>query len=202
MSSLCGLFSTTLLLGFVFFFNFVLSVGDFTIENSSQTYCQNAVYCCWVQEGCHEEKREKIHSVKKYIRLHSGMSYSGADHEFNVKESAIYITYVIFTQTNKKICPGWYGSVDCVPACELKGHWLNSQSGHMPGFWAGSPLGSVWEATHWCICSKSMFLSLSSPLSKNIQIKSLKKHKTKLYIDQLMTISWPEVFRNPTMYFA
>ena len=28
--------------------------------------------------------------------------------------------------------PGWCGSVDSVPACELKGHQFNSQSGHMP----------------------------------------------------------------------
>ena len=33
---------------------------------------------------------------------------------------------------------GWCGSVDWVPACEPKGCWFNSQSGHMPGFWAKS----------------------------------------------------------------
>ena len=36
--------------------------------------------------------------------------------------------------------PGWCGSVDCVPAYKLKGCQFNSQSGHMPGLWAGSPV--------------------------------------------------------------
>ena len=30
-------------------------------------------------------------------------------------------------------CPGWCGSVNCMPACEPKGHWFDSQSGHMSG---------------------------------------------------------------------
>ena len=65
--------------------------------------------------------------------------------------------------------PGWCGSVDWVPACELKGHWFNSQSWPMPGLWARSPVGGAWEATtHWC------FSPLCPPLSKN---KVLKKNK-------------------------
>ena len=47
----------------------------------------------------------------------------------------------------KKISPGWYGSPDCVPAYEPKGHLLNSQAGHMPGLQARSPVGGVQEAT-------------------------------------------------------
>ena len=39
--------------------------------------------------------------------------------------------------------PGWCGSVDSVPACEPKGHRFNSQSEHMPGLQAGSPVGSA-----------------------------------------------------------
>ena len=50
-----------------------------------------------------------------------------------------------------------------VPACEPKGRWFNSQSGHMPGLWTRSQVGDVWEATtHWCF---SPFLSPSFPLS-------------------------------------
>ena len=64
---------------------------------------------------------------------------------------------------------GWGGSVDWVLACELKGLWFNSQSGHMPGLQAGPQLG----------CVRLMFLSLSSSLpsrlSENKWIKSLKK---------------------------
>ena len=61
--------------------------------------------------------------------------------------------------------PGWCGSVDWVLACEAKGHWFNSQPGHMPGLQSKSPLGGAWVATtHWCF---SPSLSPSLPLSKN-----------------------------------
>ena len=56
-------------------------------------------------------------------------------------------------------------------ACEPKGRWFNSQSGHMPGLQARSPVGGVWKVTDPCISGTQMFLSLSfslpSPLSKN-----------------------------------
>ena len=36
-----------------------------------------------------------------------------------------------------------------------KGHWFNSQSGHMPGLQVRSPVGDMWEAsTHWCLSNK------------------------------------------------
>ena len=44
---------------------------------------------------------------------------------------------------NEENRPGWCGSVDSVPACELRGHQFHSQSGHMPGFQAMSPAGGV-----------------------------------------------------------
>ena len=59
------------------------------------------------------------------------------------------------------VCPGWCGSVDWVRACEPKGCWFDSQSGHTPGLWARSPFGGMREATtHWCF---SPSLSLPSP---------------------------------------
>ena len=36
--------------------------------------------------------------------------------------------------------PSWRGSVDSVPACKPKGHRFGSQSGHMPGLQARSPV--------------------------------------------------------------
>ena len=39
--------------------------------------------------------------------------------------------------------PSWCGSVDWESACKLKGCWFDSRSGHMPGLWAGSPLGGM-----------------------------------------------------------
>ena len=38
------------------------------------------------------------------------------------------------------------GSVDWVLACEPKGYWFSSQSGHIPELWARSPAGGMWEA--------------------------------------------------------
>ena len=43
--------------------------------------------------------------------------------------------------------PGWRGSVDWAPAWEPKGLWFDSQSGHMPGLQARSPVGDTGEAT-------------------------------------------------------
>ena len=46
---------------------------------------------------------------------------------------------------------GCCGSVDWVLACEPKGSWFDSQSGHMPGLQARSPVRGTREAsTHWC----------------------------------------------------
>ena len=63
---------------------------------------------------------------------------------------------------NSSFCPGWRGFVDWEPACEPKGHWFNSQSGHIPGLRARSPVGGAREVTtHWCF---SPCLSPSLPL--------------------------------------
>ena len=40
-------------------------------------------------------------------------------------------------------CPKDCGSVDRAVACEAKGHWFDSQSGHMPGLQARSTVGGV-----------------------------------------------------------
>ena len=63
--------------------------------------------------------------------------------------------------------------VEC-QACEPKGRWFDSQSGHKPGLWARSPFGDMQEATNGCISRTLMFLSLSlpSPLSRHKSIKS------------------------------
>ena len=46
--------------------------------------------------------------------------------------------FIKSTVENKKEAPYWCDLVGCVPACEPKGHWFNTQSGHMPGLWARS----------------------------------------------------------------
>ena len=68
---------------------------------------------------------------------------------------------------NKSLRPGWCGSVDWVPACEPKGCWFDSQSGHMPGLGPGPQLGACERPlidvspTHWCF-SPSLFLPFPS----------------------------------------
>ena len=77
------------------------------------------------------------------------------------------------------------GSVDWVPACEPKGHWLDSQSGHMPRLWARSPVGGAQEATtHWRF---SPSLSPSLPLSLKIK-KTLKKKDCFPWFQHLLKI--------------
>ena len=57
--------------------------------------------------------------------------------------------YIYHLDTNYKnnAGPGLCGSVDWVQACEPKRHWSDSQSGHMPGLQARSPVEGELEAT-------------------------------------------------------
>ena len=58
--------------------------------------------------------------------------------------------------------------IECQP--ENQSHWFNSQWGHMPGLWARSLVGGMWERQpHMDV---SLPLSPSLPLSKNKWIKS------------------------------
>ena len=68
-------------------------------------------------------------------------------------------------------CPGWCGSVDWAPVCKPKGRWFDSQSGHMPGWQARSPVGHE-TTTHWCFSSS---FSHPSPLKINEQNLLLRK---------------------------
>ena len=66
-----------------------------------------------------------------------------------------------------KLCQDlWCSSVDWVPTCEPKGHWLDSPSGHMPGLQARSPVGGTWEATTHGGFSPSLSPSLPLRLKK------------------------------------
>ena len=61
----------------------------------------------------------------------------------------------------------WCGSVDWVPACKSKGCWFDSQSGHMPGLQARSPVGGAQEATtDWCISPFPPSLPFSLKITK------------------------------------
>ena len=55
--------------------------------------------------------------------------------------------YVVFSlkipTVKSHISPGWCGAVELAPGCGPKGPWFNSQSGHMPGLQAQSPVGGT-----------------------------------------------------------
>ena len=63
------------------------------------------------------------------------------------------------------IIPNWCGSVDWVPACEPKGCWFDSQSGHMPELQARSLVEGT-RGNH-TLMFLSLSFSLPSPVSKN-----------------------------------
>ena len=118
-----------------------------------------------------KKKRKKERKEKKTIQLSFSSSKKGNKRKW--KESCKLQTKNTHEDFRSSIkdntSPGWYGSVDWAPSCEPKGRWFNSQSRHMPGLWARSPVGGVQEAT--CFSHTSIFLSLSlslpSGLSKN-----------------------------------
>ena len=47
-----------------------------------------------------------------------------------------------------KTGPGWYGSVDFMLNCKLKGHWFDSQSEYVPGLQTRSPVGVFERQPH------------------------------------------------------
>ena len=83
--------------------------------------------------------------------------------------------YDWFPHKKRQFGSGWCGSVDWVQACEPKGCWFDSQSGHMPGLLARSPVGGMRKATTpWCFSPHlSPSLSLSLKINKENLLKFL-----------------------------
>ena len=61
----------------------------------------------------------------------------------------------------KQFSPVWCGSVDWAPACKPKGCRFDSQSGHMPGVRAQSPLGAR---------DRPAYIDISLPLSPTLPL--------------------------------
>ena len=84
----------------------------------------------------------------------------GEDSHLSTRLTSTFLQYKSYFKKRKS--PGWCGSVDWVSACEPKNLWFDSQSGHMPGLWARSPVGTrerqpnmdVRE-THWSVASRT-----------------------------------------------
>ena len=94
--------------------------------------------------------------------------------------------FFLFKYQECMLGPSWCGSVDWASACEPKGCWFDSQSGHMPVLRARSPVGGAQEATtHWCF---SPLLSFSCPLSLKINKYNLYKRK-RMYVGFLKWFS-------------
>ena len=70
--------------------------------------------------------------------------------------------------------PGWCGSVDWASSCEPKGRWFHSQSGHMPGLWARSPVGGACLRQLHIDVSLNLFLP---PFPSKNKFKKCKKIK-------------------------
>ena len=127
--------------------------------------------------------RVKVTEIYLFVKSHLPV-------HCNFLHFTIYKLYLIFKKwsahhiKNMVSSPVWCGSVDWMLACEPKSCHFYSQSGHMPGLWARSPVRGMREATDWCIPSTSMFLSLSFslpfPLSKTKENIFLKKNMESL----------------------
>ena len=59
----------------------------------------------------------------------------------------ILTLFFIISKIIKNSALAWCGSVNGALACEPKSRQFNSQSGHMPGMQARSPVGDAQEAT-------------------------------------------------------
>ena len=78
----------------------------------------------------------------------------------------------------------WCSSVDWAPACEPRGRWFDSQSGHKPVFQALCPVEGAWEATtHWCF---SPSLPPSFPLSLKMNKYNILNKYLRASVCQLM----------------
>ena len=101
---------------------------------------------------------------------HLGHSRGDADLETTLEKPLGLLTAF------KKVQPWLVWLSGSSAGCEPKGRQFNSQSGHMPGLLARSPVGGTREATtHWCF---SPSLSPSLPLFKNNNNKIFKKKKS------------------------
>ena len=98
---------------------------------------------------------------KDVVHIYSAIYYSAIKKDDILSFATTWLDLENILLNKMSVSPGWCGSVNCVPACEPKGCWFDSLSGHMPGLWARFPVESMWETTtHWYFS-----LSLLPPFS-------------------------------------
>ena len=71
----------------------------------------------------------------------------------------------------KRVCGPALAGVVQSTGLRTKAHWFDSQSGHMPGLQARSPLGGVPKTPDQCFFHTSVCLSLSFSLPSPLKIK-------------------------------
>ena len=132
-------------------------------EREASICCSTYLYIHWLilicfltrDETCNLGVLGQYSNQLSYLaRTHSVFNHIFIQHFVNNWER--------ITQ-HESSCPGRYGSVDWVPACEMKGHWFTSWSDHMPGLRARSPVGGGQEGANWCF-SPSLSPSLPLPI--------------------------------------
>ena len=76
--------------------------------------------------------------------------------------------------------PDWCGSVGWALSCKLKGRHFNSQSGHLPGLWARSPVGGLCaRGNQLFLLHISESLPLCLPLFPSLKINKIFKNLKK-----------------------
>ena len=84
-------------------------------------------------------------------------------------------SYGSFTSKEKNNCSDWCGSGDWTLSHKLNGHWVNSQSGHMPRLQVQPPVTACGRG------NQSMFLShtdVSLPVFLLPSLKNKSKNKS------------------------
>ena len=118
--------------------------------------------------GTEEDGEEGLRYVQRPLRLNGGdfgrwWEYWRA-HSSRLTHCSGGHTRALRRKTQT---PGWCGSVDWAPACELKGLWFDSQSGHVPGLRVRSPVGVSERQPHIDV-SLPLFLPPSLPFSVKV----------------------------------
>ena len=123
-------------------------------------YSLNYVVCLIVDFKCiliyPRHWKLKRHMIWKYFHAIMRLSFYFLDNVFwwtifkkfdKVKIICFLILLLVLLVPYLRNQPWLVWLTGLSDTCEPKGHWYNSQSGHMPGLWARSPVGGAQEAT-------------------------------------------------------
>ena len=139
---------------------------------------------------------ERLPSESHQSGLSSFSLTQTTKHAGSVPLNSFHSSLILWPVVKKTLgyFPGWCSSVNWAQAWDPEGRSFNSRSGHMPGLWARSPVGGVWEATtHWYF---SPSLSPSLPLTLKINKILKKKKNSRLFYSLTFTQEEIEALRS------